>query len=203
MGNKLLIQVVLIITSITIIVTYVRPAFTEIAAVQDDIARYSNTVSKAAQLNAELQNLTATERSISAQEVNALLTYLPNEINDVTIMRDIQNIFKIVNIPLSSLASVSSNDYQASASVIEGRELEADGAPALVFRDFKMSFFGTFDHLKLIMQGMELNAYPLEVVELSSTAAVDLSAEENDLGLPPGVMKYDLTLRAFALPGTQ
>lgn len=191
------------ITSFTIIMTYVRPAFSDISVIQDDIARYQNTVTKASQLNAELQNLTATERSISAQEGKALNTYLPQEINDVMIMRDIQNIFKIVDLPITALGSASSNNYQASAAVVEGRESDADALPTLMFRDFQLSFFGTFDHLKAVMQGIELNAYPLEVVELSFAASQDADDADQDIGLPPGVMKYDLTLRAFALPGVE
>ena len=202
MGNKLLIQIVLIVTSVTIITTYIRPAFADIADIQDDIARYENTVAKASQLNAELQNLAATERSISAQENKALVTYLPSEIDDVLIMRDIQNIFKLVNIPMTSLGSVSSNSYQAGGAIIEGRGTDASGMPALIFRDFQLSFFGTFDQMKLIMQGIEQNAYPLEVVEFTF-GAPETQEEIQSTGLPPGVMQYNVTLRAFALPGIE
>jgi len=205
MGNKLLIQVILILTSVTIIVTYIRPAFADIALIQDDIARYNNTVSKASELNAALQDLVSTERSISPQELRSLQTYLPSQINDVLIMRDIQNIFKSINVPISTLTSVSTNAFQSTVPMVEGatgRMVPDQSTPSMIFRDFQLSFFGTYDHLKIIMQGLEINAYPLEVVEVLFVSPQDPANTRSDFGLPPGVMKIDMTLRAFALPGS-
>lgn len=202
MGNKLLTQAILIITSVTIILTYIKPAFTEIADIQDDISRYENTVTKAEQLNSALQELVAAERSISSQESKKLQTYLPSTIEDVLIMRDVQNIFKLVDIPITSLSSISGDSFQASV-VQNGdsrRNLETE-ASSVVFRDFEVAFYGTYENLKLIIQGLEINAYPLEIVELNFSTTQDPDDSETDFGLPPGVTKYEMTLRAFALPG--
>lgn len=204
MGNSLLTQVVLLVTSATIILTYIQPSFSAIADVQDDIARYETTVSKASELNAALGELVAAERSISASETRRLKQYLPNEIDDVLIMRDIQNIFKIVDIPITELNSASSDSFATKARV-EGRDRGAvdETAPPLTFKDFQLSFFGTYDQLKSVLQGLEVNAFPLEVVELTFSSAPDVESRDQDIGLPPGVVRYDLTLRAFALPGAE
>lgn len=205
MGNKLLTQVILVITAGTIIMTYIRPAFTEISNTQDEIARFESTVSQAAQLNSALGELVATEQSISDRERSALQRYLPTEVQDVVVMRDIQNIFQISDIPITSLSSVSAEGFQSSEATVEGSEVaqEDTGAPSLIFRDFKLSFFGTYQQLKRIMERLEINAYPLEVVELNFTSPRDPEAAAEDSGLPPGVMEYDMTLRAFALPNAQ
>ena len=205
MGNKLLTQIILIITSVVIVLTYIKPAFTEISDIQDDIARYENTVSKAADLNSALQELVATERSISSQESRNLDLYLPTDVSDVRVMRDIQNIFKLANVPLSALTSAASESFQSQIESIGGetRDDLGESSPNVVFRDFQMSFFGTYEHLKLIMQGLEINAYPLEVVELSFASAQDPDEASSDYGLPPGVVQYGLTLRAFALPSAE
>lgn len=205
MGNKLLTQVILIITAIAIVLVWIRPSFTTISTIQDDIARYENTVSRASELNAALQDLVATERSISQRESASLETYLPSEINDVMVMRDIQNIFKLVNIPITTLNSISSESFQANNRSFDsgGNGRIDENAPILAFKDFQLSFFGTYEHLKLVLQGLEVNAYPLEVVELSFIAAQDVEGATADIGLPPGVMKFDIALRAYALPGIE
>ncbi len=200
MGNKLITQAILIVTSITIIMTYVRPAFGEIAEVQDDIARYQSTVSKASELNSALQGLIATEQNIDPSDRNRLQTYLPQSINNVTVMRDIQNIFNVMGVRLSALSSAS--DDTIATPMVEGDEPTTASGQQLVFRDFELSFAGTYEGLKSVLGALEANAYPLEVVNLTFQSSTNPTETEQNLGLEPGAMQYSLTLRTYALPAS-
>lgn len=204
MGNKLFTQVILLVTSVIIIVTYVRPAFTEIAVVQDDITRFDNTVSRAAELNTALRDLIATEQSISNSEIVKLSTYLPTELDEVTIMRDINNIFTISEVDITSMNAAAGEAIQISSNISQGSRRAASvegGDPSVVYRDFAVQFMGTYEQLKSVLENVESNAYPLEIVDLVFASAQEEDGEQTS-GLPRGYMQYSLTLRAFALPGS-
>lgn len=198
MGNKLITQAILIITSITIVMTYIRPAFAEIAEIQDDLSRYESTVSKASELNSALQNLIATERNIDPRDQERLQAYLPHTINNVTVMRDIQSIFNVMGLPLTSLSSASTDAI--ATPMVEGEEPTVDTTQKLVFRDFGLTFAGTYDDLKRVLGAVEANAYPLEVVNLTFESSTNPSQSEQELGLRPGTMQFDMVLRTYALP---
>ncbi len=178
--------------------TYVRPTFGEIAKIQDDLARYQSTVSKASELNSALQGLIATEKNIDTRDQDRLKTYLPFSINNVTVMRDIQNIFNVMGVQLSALNSASVDAI--AVPMVEGDEPKVASGQKLVFRDFEVSFAGTYEDLKRVLSMIESNAYALEVVNLAFESTPNPSDTEQEIGLQPGMMQYDLTLRAYALP---
>lgn len=209
MGNSLLTQSVLIVTSIIIVVTYVRPAFSEIATIQDEITRFDSTVERANELNQALQSLIATERSFSRAELQALQKYLPQAIDEVLIMRDIQNMFKEVGLPITNLAADASEGVQADFATDapinqNAREIRQrnDSTPQLMYKDFSLSFYGQYEDLKAVIESLEVNDYPLEVIDLTFTAALDPELEAETIGLPAGTMKYDMIIRSYALSGS-
>jgi hypothetical protein len=203
MGNKLIVQAILIVTAIVIIVSYVKPAFAKISDIQDDIAQYRSTVNKASELNAALQQLISVEQSLSGREVRNLETYLPSNVNDVVVMRDIENIFKVANATMMSLSAVSSDSYQQpimSPNSDSGAVVEGNQDPVLVYKDFQVEFYGSYDELKAVLAAMEANSYTLEVVELAFSSPASNAEELLDFGLSADTMVYSLTVRAFALP---
>lgn len=211
MGHKLITQVILIATSIAILLTYVKPAFGEIAIIQDDIIRYENTIVKAEELNNALRSLITAEQNISNSEKQKLNTYLPTEIDEVVIMRDMQNIFEGTSVVVTGLsAQAAEASLMSLAGFVEGSGVEREdeaAQPVLLYRDFQVSFNGTYEELKNLLARLEANAYPLEVVTLTFSSSGE-GADEPTRGpqqaadLPSDAMSYNLVVRAFALPGS-
>lgn len=211
MGHKLITQVILIVTSIAILLTYVKPSFEEIATIQDDVIRYEDTIQKAAELNNALRALIATEQSISSGEKQRLNTYLPTDIDEVVIMRDIQNIFRDSSIDINGMSAQSdATSLMPLAGFVEGSGVERQAVEeqaVLTYRDFQVSFGGTYQELKDVLARIEANAYPLEVVTLSFDSSGEGDGEaqrgpQPGADLPQDGMNYELVLRAFALPGS-
>lgn len=211
MGHKLITQVILIVTSIAILLTYVKPSFEEIATIQDDVIRYEDTIVKAEELNNALRALIATEQNISSGEKQRLNTYLPTDIDEVVIMRDIQNIFRDSGIDINGMSAQSdAASLMPLAGFVEGSGVERQAVEeqaVLSYRDFQVSFSGTYQELKDVLARIEANAYPLEVVTLSFDASGETTGEAQRGPQPggelsPDGMNYELVLRAFALPGS-
>lgn len=205
MGNNLLTQVILIVTALVIMVTFIRPSFEVIATTQDDILRFESIVSQASQINDALQDLIRQEQRISTAEMERLRIYLPANIDDALIMRDVENIFDLADIPLSALSTESDEVLRqpASAQVEQNSEMAPNETTVigegvgLVFKDFNMTFFAEYEQLTTLLQALEQNAYPLEIVELTFSGP---NGESSSIeGVPEDVFSYTMTLRAFAL----
>ncbi len=89
MGSKITVQIALIVVSVVIIATYINPQFQTLKDTQDETTQYQEAVDNAESFLAELDRLQNQAADLSAAQLNALDEYLPNEIDPVTIMRDI------------------------------------------------------------------------------------------------------------------
>jgi len=61
MGYSTLTQIGLIIISVVIVFTYIKPTFAEIGTAQEELFEYNNAVVKAEEFNTRLRELLATE----------------------------------------------------------------------------------------------------------------------------------------------
>lgn len=198
MGYKAFIQLALIVISFVIIITYIRPTFDHISDVQDEVFQYSDAVAKASEFNQLLADLIATQNSFSPKDTEALNRFLPAEIDELQIMRDIAGITERLND--TTLTDISSTETIESSKPFsfEGTESETY---ALTHKDFAVSITSSYKDFKPFLERLESNAYILEVVGLSFTAldseVNEFSAGRNDL------YQFNLTLRAYALSATQ
>jgi len=193
MGYKLIVQLVLLITSFVIIFTFITPYVTSISEKQDKVLEYEQTLGKAAELNAKLNELIATKNSISPNEMRALNTYLPSRIYHIEVMRDIQNIFDVNRIPILTMTS-DAEGVLSKVAVVEGGPKNTSDS-GISYRDFNITFVAEYEIFKSILASIESNAYPLEVMNLSFAAQDEIHPEINS----SGQMRYSLLLRAFAL----
>lgn len=194
MGFKLLTQLVLIITALVVIFAFIKPSFEEIRMTQDDVLQYSDAVNKAAEFNARLQELVNVERSFSQQQMQALETFIPSEIDEGAVMRDIQTIFRQEGVELDSLVA------KAAVSPTQGVQFEQAEVPQdsqLSYQDFTVGFTASYDELRSVLQLLERNAYLFEVVTLDFTSVSDVTATAVG-AVGSSDYTYKLTLRTFA-----
>jgi hypothetical protein len=204
MRFTLLTQLALLLVSVVIIMTFIRPAFGEIKSKQDENFRYQDTVAKAEALNQELQNLVAKRDAFSVADRATLNLFVPERIDPIKVMRDIESIFKVLNKPILSL---SANDLVLPQSPEESIDTqlalpEAPLGAAMVTQDFKVSFVGSYEDIKQLLVLTERNQTLLEVMSLDfDPLSAQISAENRDEDLPEGAFSVSLTLRAFGLEG--
>jgi hypothetical protein len=197
MRYTLIAQVVIIGLSIGIMFVFIRPMFAEIKVTQDKIFQYSNVVAKASQFNARLQELLSIQNSFSASDRSVLENFIPNEIDVVDVMKNIETIFALSEVTISTLAAqelqVPNIDY--TLEVYEG-ELPQE-PPSTIYQDFDVTFNGTYEDVKEVLVLAEANATLLEVVKLKLDPVAN-----NDDDAPvaeEGEYAFSITFRAYAL----
>lgn len=199
-------QIVLIIVSIVIVFTVIKPKLAEIGFAQNEVVTYRTALDNIGQYNQRLQNLISQSRAMSATEKEALFRYLPESIDAVAVGRDIYN---MVNSNDLSLLDVTPGELKlVTTAVAEDGTVSADGmdtgavAPtpeeggpvvtgSMYSQQFKVSVVGTYEQMKGFLKDMERNAYSLRLVDFKFEL-------EEEGGL---VSQYDLTVETYALKG--
>jgi hypothetical protein len=153
-------QILMIIVSVAIILTYVKPTFLELSKTQDDIAVYREEQEKVIAVNSRLADLTAKISSIPVSDQRKLLTYLPDTLDEVMVARD------LLFITVESGASYESVEY-ANDNAKKGRSNTSNsdsGNENLPTKHtFELSVIGTYEQVKRLFELIEQNNYPLEV----------------------------------------
>lgn len=193
MGYKALAQIALIIVSITLIFIYINPTFTKIGEIQDDIYKYNDAFAKAEEFNTELANLVRTERSYSLQDREALDLFLPDKVDPVQVMRDLEFLFEGSDVQIDSMSVADAFEPNKNVA-FEGEVTEEAQLP---YRDFSLSISGKYESTKKILSLIESNSYPLEII----TMTLDHTTEDNSVtsGSSDELFKYELVLRVHYL----
>ncbi len=199
-------QIALIIVSIVIVFTVIKPKLAEIGFVQNEVVTYRTALDNIGQYNQRLQNLISQSKAMSVSEKETLFRYLPESIDAVAVGRDISNMVNSNDLLLLDVAP--SDPVRVTTAVADEGTVSADGmdtgavAPTpeeggptvtggMYSQQFKISVVGTYDQMKGFLKDMERNAYSLRLVDFKFEL-------EEEGGL---VSQYDLTVETYALKG--
>lgn len=190
MGYRSTVQILLVIISVVIVFTYIRPSFQEMKSVQDETQEYKEALENATTFNQELQRLLSVANSYSSSELRLLERYLPDRVDVIAVMRDIETIVKNNKMALTGLSSeLSGTEAYNPTNVPQGQANSDTKENSLYVQQFVVETAGTYDQFKLLLQDFERNAYPLEVVRI---------------GFIPGegtLYTFSIVLETYALNG--
>ena len=199
MRYSLITQIALIGLALTVFFTVGKPMFASITLIQDDTLKYKDAIANAQQFNDALARLVATRDAFSEQNLERLQKLLPTKIDAPKIMRDIEAIFLIKSVPITSLSALETSEYRAY--VQEDGSVPATAPVPLDSQDFEITFSGTYDDLKAVLSLIELNETLLEVTSLQFGSSVKDSktAGAAKLESDTGEFNFTLVLRAYGL----
>lgn len=200
------IQILLIVISLVIVFTVIKPKFDDISYQQNEMITYQSALNNIGQYNQRLQTLINQAKAMNEEERSSLMRYLPEEIDAVAVGRDIVNIAEQNGLLLmeiepspATLITTSMPDQTVvdpSSAEMEGSVTEGDGTSSsknggLYGQKYKLSVVGGYDSMKDFLKDIERNAYPLRLVEFS----FEINEE------PGQLQKYEMTLETYALKG--
>lgn len=198
MRYSLLTQIGLIGLSIVIFVTVLKPMFADINTAQNEMVMYKDAVDKAQQFNAKLQELVSTRDSFSEHDMQRLEKLLPTNIDAPKIMKDIESMFIIKNVTVTSLHTSEKSELVQYGQ--DDTDAQANSDPALAQQDFEVKFFGTYEDLKSILTLAEANETLLEVASIKfGTVASEATASATSDSKGEGDFDFTLVFRAYGL----
>jgi len=162
LSKNLFIQIAMITISIGIIVTFVEPTFSEIGGLQDDIFVYQTERQKVSSVNAQLDSLITVLNTVATDDQRRLVTYMPDEVDTINVVRDLSLISdeaEVVYISAAYVGEATSNteqDDSGEAEFVQPQEYT-----------FDLSIEGTYEQIKNLFGLLEQNNYPIDVQTLS------------------------------------
>lgn len=173
-------QILLLLMAVGIVLLYVRPTFSQIAEKQDTITLYQNERGKVEQVNRDLQMRLSELESISSTDHRRLLTYMPDSVDELVVMRDIQNIVSRTGLILSNIAedTGTQNSSRAARNRTNVETVQESDTGAYAY-PFTITVEGSYNQIKLLLNALQLNDYPLEVhgITVSANAGGFLTAD--------------------------
>jgi hypothetical protein len=153
-------HIALILLSLLIIFTYVKPSLLTTKTIQDKITLYQQQRLKVATVNDKLAKLKSTVDAVNEDDKHRLLTYMPNTVDTIGVPRDIMFITNEVGVLVKDIK------YAGAQKPIIGESTFAplEGSPEIHI--FNLEVQGSYGQIKQLLSYFEQNAYPLEVHEL-------------------------------------
>lgn len=157
-------QIGMVIVSIVIVVTYIKPEFSVIESIQDDIALYEQKRSEVLLVNSRLSELSDQVESISDVDKIRLATYLPETLDPLHISRDLL----LATIQAGVLyKDVTFDGEQKTNNRQNNQTRSTENKPQA--HTFSLKVEGTYSQVKELFRLLEQNNYPLEVYSANVT----------------------------------
>jgi hypothetical protein len=186
-----LLPVLAILIVIGLFFGYIDPTYTgQIAEAKSQIASYNSALAAAAQFNQKENQLIAEQNQISAASIQRVETYLPDGVNNVQLILDLNSLAARSGLQLSGF-TVSNNSTAANSSASQGA---GTAVPALnsgdttASLDLSVSGTGTYAAFRTFLSAVEQSLRPMDVTQLSINDSTT------------GVYTYQMTLRIYWLP---
>ena len=182
---KTISQILFIAGAIAIFVFYINPTYATIQQKQADFKKLDDANTKAVELRAKRQKLTTDRNSISPDQLDNLSKFLPDGVENVKLIIDIQHIAsKILSQDIKGAKVIGSANKTSTGNGVAsvGPDNKKYGTIALNF-----GVTTTYDQFVVFLQALEDN---LRLVDVSD---ISFSAADND--------KYDfnVTLQTYWL----
>ena len=174
---SLLTHLFLIGIAIAIGILYIKPTVEKIGVIEDQTAVYDEESRKVSEVNQMLTQKLSVVDSVTPADKENLLRYLPDTIDDITVMKDIVAIFNRNSVDVTDIIYAPSEE--SSPSDEEASKVDA------AKHDFTLSTTLSYNELIGVLRALEVNSYLLQVTSLK--LAVD------DIGQ----LTVNMTLTAF------
>lgn len=183
--NSLFIQVFMVVLAAAILFLYIKPTVAEVRSIQSQISIYEGELVRVNDVNQILDENTQKIDALPKSDVQALERYIPNKIDEISVLRDLQAVVSSVGVELTGLEYLGGNTNSDQELVAEGEEVSV--SDTLYSSTFKLSVLSSYSGLKNLLKALEVNNYPL-VVKSVNVAPVDSGLLEVNIE----VMVYSL-----------
>lgn len=174
-------QIAMIVIAVAIVIMYIEPKISAIRDTQDLITSYEVETANVSQVNESLKAKISAIESVTPEDLQALMRFIPTEIDEISVLKDLETIIEAQSITEFDIAYNGNNSEQLN-------EDEAPNEYGMVNEHyFSASFEAQYSQLKSLLSQLEKNDYLLQVTNLKIADADE------------GLVKVDMSLTAFTL----
>ncbi|HUD02714.1 MAG TPA: hypothetical protein VMR46_01665 [Candidatus Paceibacterota bacterium] len=163
--------IILVIAAIGLFVVYTNPTYQASKALQAQASAYDDALTKSQQLRAIRDQLLSRRNTFSADDVQKLQEVLPDNVDNIRFIIDVNNIAARHNI---SLSNVQLGTIGGSAQTQQS--VASSGGSAVGSVDIGFSVNASYSDMLSFLQDLEHSVRLIDVQKLSFTAPASNSA---------------------------
>ncbi len=180
---RLLLPVILVIAAIGLFVAYTNPTYQGLKATQLKVSAYDDALDKAQELRTLRDKLQSARNAFSPQDEQKLIRLLPDQVDNIRLIIDINNIAARRGLVLSNVAlGEVSQSSAAAVSLAVGPSSDPIGSVDLGF-----SVTASYEDFLIFLQDLEHSLRILDVEKLEFASSAN------------GKYSFDLTIRTYWL----
>lgn len=194
---KLIFPILFTLISIATFIFGVNPYYKDVRILRTDINVYNVALDNSTNLQKTEDSLIATYNSIKDEDKSRLDKFLPNTVNNIQFILEIERIANLHNMPIKDIEfeSVKKTNTPTDPNVIVS-EVPTDNRPYGVFPiSFKTS--GKYDQFILFLKDLELNLRLVDVKSISFNVP-DQNVKLGN-GIDPTIFDYSLKVETYWL----
>jgi hypothetical protein len=183
-----ILPVVLIVLALLIFVGYINPTYTKvILPLEAQIKQYDSTLAAANDFNQKEAELASARSAIPADSIARLQAYLPDGVDNVQLILDLNALAAKTGITLSNFTITSTNGSGPAPDQSAGAlPLSAGGQPTDSI-DVTVTAAGTYSAFRTFLDGIEQSLRPLDLMQMTLTDSAN------------GIYTYNFTFRIYWL----
>jgi Tfp pilus assembly protein PilO len=180
---RLLLPVILVIAAIGLFIGFTNPTYQGLKGTQTRVGAYDDALDKSQELKALRDKLQSARNAFSPQDEQKLIRLLPDQVDNIRLIIDINNIAARRGLVLSNVAlGEVSQSSAAATSIAVGPSSDPVGSVSLGF-----SVTASYEDFLAFLQDLE---HSLRILDIEKLA---FSGEQG------GKYTFDLTIRTYWL----
>ncbi len=166
-SNSPVVQLFMIVVSVGIVILFVMPTIDSFRAQQDRIAQYNAERLRVEEVTTLLNQHINTINNLPMSGRQSLERYMPNSIDEIAVMRDIESIVRAAGLSVTRL-DYSPSDSGGGVVTTEGEEVAVDPVLSnLQSAVFTLAVNTDYEGVKRLLRIIESNNYQFLIREAS------------------------------------
>jgi hypothetical protein len=194
---KIILPILLILISIVVFIFGVNPWYKDVTALKADILVYNKALSSSTELQKTEDSLITSYNEIKQVDKDRLSNFLPNSVNNIQFILEIERIASLHNMPVKNIKfeSVKKDATPTNANTI----ISEDTAAQKEYGVFPIEFTteGTYASFLPFLKDLEYNLRLADVKSVSFT--VPDQSIKAVAGVDPNVYQYILKVETYWL----
>ena len=169
---KFLFPIVAVLIAGTLFFVFVQPLYGNVSQLKTDVAAYSSALDNSTALQNTQDTLLGQYKNVQPSDQDRLSNFLPNTVDNIEFILQIEQIANIYNMPLSNIKFDSTPDptNATPAAPVSGGVLAASGTgTSLPYGTFSLEFQtqGTYSQFTAFLKDVEQNLRLVDVKSIS------------------------------------
>jgi hypothetical protein len=195
---KFLLPISFILIAGVLFFTVTDPFFKDVSKLRADVSVYNTALDNSKELQKTLDSLVEKYRNIKQDDKDRLQNFLPNTVNNIKFILEIEHIANLHNMPIKNIkfeAQQASNPTSVNGNIVINNS--ADSKSYGVF-PIEFTTEGNYDTFVAFLEDIEKNLRLVDVKSISFTVPPPASGRAGDL-FSPNVYTYTLKVETYWL----